>query len=243
MSKIIALAHAHKDVLVQERGARVDKVTIVENGIDVDLFVKKNVPNWKREQLELPNGVPLVGIVARLVPAKRLDIYLQAAKHLTKLFPCVNFIIVGDGEERQRLECLAEQLGIDKQVHFLGKRNDIAEILSIFDIAVMASDPIFETFPLVILEYMAAAKPVVASRVGSVSEIVVDGKTGILVSPGDADGLATAIAELLQNPDRALLMGLAGRNRVIANFSTRTMVLKTEQIFTYLLQDNIEEAQ
>ncbi|MFH1266934.1 MAG: glycosyltransferase, partial [Planctomycetota bacterium] len=121
-----------------------------------------------------------------------------------------------------KLEGLARQLRLADAVHFLGTRGDVAEVLSLVDVLLLISH--MEANPVSILEAMACEKPVVATRVGSVPETVLDGETGFLVAPGDARGIADRVIELFRNPERAARMGRAGRERVLARGSVRRMV-------------------
>ena len=131
-------------------------------------------------------------------------------------------MIVGDGPRRDALEALARELSLSEAVHFLGTRSDVPEVLSLIDVLVLTSHA--EANPVSILEAMAAEKPVVATRVGSVPETVLDGVTGYLAAPGDEAAISARVVQLLRDPGRAAAMGRAGREHVIAHWSVQHMV-------------------
>src|SRR3990172_1234969 len=237
MDAIVALANTHKELLVQTRGAPADRVAVVGNGIDLEEFLDGAPAGEKRESLELGPDVPIIGVVARLVPGKGIETFLRAAEIVLRSIPQAHFLVVGEGPERARLEGVAQRLEISSSIHFLGHRRDVADIVPLFDVALLTSDPVFETFPLAVLEYMAAAKPVVATRVGSVAEMVAEGRTGFLVPPADPEACANAVLTLLRNPDQARAFGMAGRQRLEAEFTTQVMVERTEDLLERLLRD------
>ena len=172
--------------------------------------------------LDLDAKAPVVGIVAALRPEKNHDMFLRVAALVHEALPAARFLVVGDGPERARLEALAQSLGIAKVVRFLGTRRDVPEVLSLLDVLVLTSHS--EANPLCLLEAMASEKPVVATRVGSVSETVLDGQTGYLVAPGDCSAMAGRVLELLRDRDRAATIGRTGREQVIAHWSVARMV-------------------
>ncbi len=138
--------------------------------------------------------------------------------------------MVGDGPQRARLQARAQELGIAEAVRFLGTRCDVPEVLSLLDVLLLTSH--MEANPLCLLEAMASEKPVVATRVGSVTETVLEGRTGYLVAPGDVPAMADRVLELLADRTRAAAMGRAGREHVIAHWSVEGMVQGYEDLIT-----------
>jgi glycosyltransferase involved in cell wall biosynthesis len=203
-------------------GCPADKICVIPNGIDVERFHPRWPDRRLQEELDLPLRAPVVGIVAALRPEKNHEMFLRVAALVRGRLPDARFLIVGDGPQRQPLEALAQELGIAKAVHFLGTRSDVPELLSLIDVLLLTS--LSEASPICLLEAMASEKPVVATRVGSVSETVVDGRTGYLVAPDDSTGMASRVLELLDDRDRAAHMGRAGREHVIARWSVDRMV-------------------
>jgi glycosyltransferase involved in cell wall biosynthesis len=157
--------------------------------------------------------------MARLHSQKTLDVLLRAAKIVLEKREGTIFVIVGEGPERERLEQLSKELGIEEQVKFTGVRRDVPEVLKAFDIAVLSSE--WEVFPMFLLEAMASKLPVVSTRVGSLEEVVEENLTGFLVDRGDFRGLADKILELASDRENAQRMGERGRQRVMEHFSTR----------------------
>jgi glycosyltransferase involved in cell wall biosynthesis len=148
-------------------------------------------------------------------------------------FPAARFVIVGDGPQRDELVALARDLGIADRVIFAGFRTDVPDLMSAFDLFVLAS--VFEPFGLVLVEAMALEKPVVASRVNGIPEVVADGEAGLLVPPRDPHALAEAAARLLRDQALARHMGQAGRGRVLARFTVEAMAGKTMALYEEIL--------
>ena len=142
-------------------------------------------------------------------------------------------LIVGEGEERGRIESLIAELGLEDTVSLLGRRNDVPDVLRTFDVAACSSD--FEGTPLSVLEYMEAALPVVATRVGGVPDLIEDGVNGCLVEPRDAEGLAAGLARLLGDPDLARGMGQRGQARRRSEFDISSTVREIERLYESLV--------
>jgi glycosyltransferase involved in cell wall biosynthesis len=213
----IAVARRHGQHLTEHEGCPAQKVRVIANGVDLEKFHPGWPNRWLQQQLGLAAENPVACIVAALRPEKNHPLFLRAAALVHRELPQARFLIVGDGTERDRLESLAAELSISEVVRFLGTRPDVPEILSLVDVLVLTSH--MEANPISILEAMAAEKPVVATRVGSVEETVVDGRTGYLVAPGEAGEMAERLVGLLKDRQRAAAMGRAGREQVIARWS------------------------
>ncbi len=221
-----------EDVLRQEK-VLPSKVRVIYNGIDPFLYeIQTDV--GLRASLGLPNGAKVIGVVGNLIHYKGHRFFLQACPEVKAKFPDVRFLLIGDGPLRGELEVMAGELGIKEEVIFLGSRNDIPALLSIIDLFVLPS--LEEGFSNAILEAMAAGKPVVATRVGGIPEAVVHEETGLLVPPKDPKALADAIIRVLSDPELAMRMGKAGRDRVIREFSLDRMVRSLEQVYEELVQ-------
>ncbi len=204
------------------------KLRVVYNGIDPGPF---DAPVSPVLRAELTGGTSRAVVLtsARLAAQKGLDTLLAAAA----LVPDAVFVIAGDGPDRAVLETRARGLGIAERVRFLGPRPDVPQLLAVADLFVLPS--LFEGLPLAVLEAMAAAKPVVASRIGGTDEAVVESVTGLLVPPSDPGALAGAIRTVLADPQLALRLGAAGRARVIETFSAERMVQAVEASYGELL--------
>ncbi len=224
----VAVAEPHGRYLAEHEGCPAGKVRVIPNGVDVERFHPR-WPNAKlREEFGLSEASPVVGIVAALRPEKNHEMFLAAAAKILQRQPAANFLIVGDGPERGRLESAVQRLGIAASVRFVGTRTDVEEVLSLIDVLTLTSR--MEANPICLMEAMAAERPVVATRVGSISETVLDGRTGYLVAPGDAESMAARVMELLNNPDRASEMGRAGREQILALWSIERMVVGYEEM-------------
>jgi glycosyltransferase involved in cell wall biosynthesis len=235
MDRVTALSEAHKTYLVKQERLDPDRIEIVPNGIEAERFTTPAPEADLRKRLGLMDRAPVIGIVAMLRPEKAHEVLLQAAARVLAQVPPARFLIVGDGPQRPRLEALAKTLGIADHVSFLGARDDVPDCLSLFDVAVLSSRPVVETLSVSVLEYMAAGKPVVATRVGSLPDLVEEGRSGFLVEPGDAAAIAERILQLLRDPALAERMGKAGQERVRRHYTVEQMVQQYEALFERLL--------
>lgn len=231
-SMFVAVADAHGRYLVEQERFPAERVRIIPNGIDVERFRPRSVDLRLRNQLGLKPG-PIAGVVARLDPAKNLELFLEVAKRTRAAVPAAQFLIAGDGPLRGRLEQRARDLDLQNCVHFLGYRPDVPEVLSLCDVFLLTSH--VEANPVSILEALAMEKPVVSTRVGSIAETVHDGLNGFLVDPGDAAGLATRVTELFQKPELARRMGASGRAEVVRYWSVDRMVERYQELIEELV--------
>jgi glycosyltransferase involved in cell wall biosynthesis len=180
-----------------------------------------------------------VGLVGRISPWKGQHIFIQAAALVNQRFPHARFFIIGAalfGEDQyeQEVRQLPRQLGIHENVEFSGFRNDIGRAIAELDLLVHAST-IGEPFGQVIIEGMAAGKPVVATNGGGVPEIVEDGRTGILVPMADIEAMASAICRILSDPASAKAMGLRARQSVADHFTIEQTARRVEAVYAELL--------
>lgn len=216
-----------------------EKVCLIYNGIDLEEYtVREGALKEIKKEFDLNDSDSIVGIVGRLVEGKGHDDFLKAAAIIENKKSNVKFLIVGDDPTRdkrtkKKLKKLTKNLSLNDDVIFTGWRDDIKDIMSIFDILVMPSQA--EGLPNTILEAMALCKPVVATNVSGPSEIVIDGKTGFLIPPNNPSALAEAILKLLKNGELAASMGEAGRKRVERLFDIRKTVRQLEQIYEEIL--------
>ncbi|MGO8691393.1 MAG: glycosyltransferase [Thermoguttaceae bacterium] len=218
----IAVAGPHGRYLAEHEGCPAAKVRVIPNGVDAAKFHPRWPNGALRQTLGLPPGTPTAGIVAALRPEKNHELFLRAAAMVRAKLPEARFLVIGDGPRRAALETLAAELSLGQAVQFLGTRSDVPDLLALMDVLVLASH--MEANPISILEAMAAEKPVISTRVGSVSETVLDGQTGYLVAPGATDELAARMIELLSDLQRAAVMGRAGRECVLAHWSIEQTV-------------------
>ena len=230
--RVVCVSQRVADFVVRQVGIPRRKTVVIPNGIDVRNFEHLPIKQQARAALGLPFDQVLIGTVARLDPVKRLDVLLQAMKSLSDVYA----IIVGDGPERARLGAMRKRLGLDR-VHFVGQQGDVRPWLAALDVFVLSSD--WEGMPNAVLEAMAAGLPVVATTVGGMPEVVVDGVTGLLIPPRDPQALAQAINVLLVDPERRYEMGQTGRERVRQHFTVEHMVEETESLYEQLLAEKL----
>jgi glycosyltransferase involved in cell wall biosynthesis len=227
---IIANSRSTRNTLLQGNPwLSPEKLKLIYNGIPPG---PEDGPGDKQEVLRefgLQEASPILAIVGLLKERKGHDTLFRALQHVSAEFPQVSLLVVGKGEQRESLEELARQLGIAQNVLFTGFRNDVSRLMSAMDILVLPSKN--EGFGYVLTEAMNLGKPVVATRISSIPEVVREGETGLLVPPGDVDALAEALLELARHPARARQMGLAGRRRVRERFSMEKMLDDLEELF------------
>ncbi|MDQ3179516.1 MAG: glycosyltransferase [Acidobacteriota bacterium] len=237
--KILANAEAVKRFLI-ESGVSAEKIVTIYNGLDLARLTP--APNLKREEILRQFGLPyaekikFITIVANLrSDVKNHRMFLQAAKEVEENFRNVAFVLAGEGELTESLKTLAKDLRIEKDTYFIGRCAQVAELLFISDVCVLSSKS--EGFSNSILEYMSAAKPVVATDVGGASEAIINNQTGFLVESGDDEAMANRLIELLQNPELAKQFGNSGRERVEKHFSPAAQLAKTSELYDKLLSE------
>ena len=204
-------------------------ITFVPNGIDP---LPPGDGERVRRELGIEPGTPVVGAVAVLRPQKALDVLVRAVAALRPAFPALRVLIAGEGPERAALEALAAELGVSGNVTLLGHRSDVPDLLAALDFAVSSSS--FEGSPLALMEYMDAALPVVATRVGGVPDLIEDGVHGLLVEAGDPDALARAMGELLRDPAGRARWARAGAERRRSEFDLDGTVRRLERLYEEL---------
>ena len=182
-----------------------------------------------RREFGLAPDALVVGTLGRLEPQKGVEHLLRAMERILRARPEARLVVVGDGPLRASLGALAERLGIAPAVRFVGWRTDVPEVLAALDVFCLAS--LWESFGIVLAEAMLAGLPVVATRVDGIPEVVADGETGFLVSPGSDAELAERVLALLGDAPRRGALGAAGRARALELFSVRRMVAEYERFF------------
>ncbi len=233
----IGVADAHAAYLMAHEHFPPEKVHTIYNGVDTDRFVPGD-RLARRTALGLPAKAPLLGILAALRTEKNHELFLTGAAQIRRSLPDAQFVIIGEGPRRERLEALAGQLDIADCTHFLGARLDIPAILPALDLMALTSHN--EASPVSILEAHSCGLPVVAPAVGSVPETVIPQQTGLLFAPGDVDGFVRAALTVLQTPEWAAELGSRGRQRVLQQGSLTAMVQDYEMLISQLAADKVE---
>lgn len=217
-----------------------EKVRVVHNGVKVERYAANGKGSLFRSAHGIPPNVPVVGTVGRLRPWKGQDRFLRAMAFVADAVPNTWFLIVGGtpfqvwDDYPRRLHDLARRLGIAGRTVFTGHIAEVERALAAMDVFVHPGDP--EPFGLVVVEAMSAGRPVVGFAHGALPEIVLDGKTGILVPPGDERALAEAVIRLLQRTEEACQMGVEGQKRAATLFTATRMAGEFEQVIVEILE-------
>ena len=215
------------------------RAVVVHEGVDLGRIDAAPVAGL-REELWLPHGAPIVGNVAALVPHKGQRHLIEAALLVLPQIPDVRFVIAGEGELRPALERQIHEHRLEKHVLLAGFRPDVLSLHKAFDIFVMSS--VTEGLGTSLIDAMACGKPVVATRVGGIPEVVADGETGFLVEPRDHGGMARALTSLLKDDALRRRMGEAGRARAQVRFSAGRMVQDTLRVYQRVAMHAHQEA-
>jgi len=233
---VIANAEAVRNQLISE-GVSGERIVTIYNGLDLGRVrqTAEFKPACALRELGLPEGdYMLVTIVANLRHrVKNHAMFLRAARRISQKVPSARFVVAGEGDLMGNVRSMAADLGLNDKVFFIGRCKSIGELLNVSNVCVLSSTA--EGFSNSILEYMAAARPVVATDVGGAREAVVDGQTGYLVRSDDDDAMAQRITELLNQPDLAREMGKRGRQIVEQKFSCQQQLERTHQLYDRLL--------
>ena len=233
-NSILAVSDGHKRVL-REYGVPENKIKVVHNAVSIDSFESLKKINMRKEVLErlgIPSEGKLIVSAGRLSPEKGHRFLVEAIGMLRGSMNNNHFVFCGDGPCQKDLEKQSKELGISEICHFVGFRRDLKEIFQAMDLMVLPS--LTEGLPNVVLEAFACAKPVVATAVGGVPEIVENGVNGILVPKERPDLLAEAIKGCLADPGKSRMMGEAGYNKVKTEFTFESQTQKLEAIYNQL---------
>jgi glycosyltransferase involved in cell wall biosynthesis len=214
--RVVAISESQKrDLCSKYRIASALKTEVVELGLELDPLRGVWNDTSLRDELGISPQEVVFGFVGRFVPIKDLTTLIKAFAHASRQLPA-HLLMVGDGELRPVLERLVADLGV-ANVRFLGWRHDLIAVYGALDVAVLSSQN--EGTPVALIEAMAAGKPVVATRVGGVEDVVTDGRTGLLVSAGDIRGFAEALVQLAGDRDLRHRMGNEARREMAHRFS------------------------
>ena len=232
--KLIAVADEVRDYAMQYFHIPESRVVTIKNAIQIDRFENNSsLGHSVRSELDIDSDIVLFGIIARLDLQKDHENFLRAAVIVKDACPKARFIVVGDGSLGDSLKILSAELGLEKYVIFCGMRKDIPAVLSALDVVVLSSQ--YEGLPVVLLEAMAASRPVVSTSVNGVPGVVIDQETGFLVPPQNSQALADACLKLAKDPALRLKMGEAGYIRVKNNYSIEVMTENTIALYHTLL--------
>jgi glycosyltransferase involved in cell wall biosynthesis len=237
---IVVVSEAQKrDIVDKYRIAGEGKIRVVPLGLELEKYADaKDGSRGIRTELDIDDDTLIVAIVGRLVPVKNHKMFIDAAKELLLISPGkkIKFLIVGDGEERTALEKYSAEAGLGKdKVIFYGWKEEMAEVYAGADIVALTS--LNEGTPVALIEALAAGKPVVATDVGGVRDVVQDGRSGYLVPSGDVKQFAKRLHELASDSEKRVLFGKAGRDAVVNKYSKQRLVSDIKRLYTESLID------
>lgn len=197
--KIICISDAEKQSALDKKICREDKLQVIFNGVDIESYENGVHGAVKRKDLNIPEDAFVVGMVGRMSPQKAPDIFVKMAKKVKDVVPNAHFIIVGNGNQEAEIRKYAEENGFADCLHITGWVDNPMSYVEIFDVACLLSR--WEGFGLALPEYMMAGKPIVASSVDAIPNIIRDGENGLLVEVDDASGASKAVYELYTNDE------------------------------------------
>ena len=226
----IAVSSANAEYLIREKRIPASKVTVIHNGCNVCRFhPAHSVPVSLKTSLGIGHHDPVLVVVARLEVQKGHEVLFEALKIVRRDYPRLHLVCVGEGSIREELEAQVLALGLKDWVHFVGFQSAVADWLALGDVIVLPS--LWEGLPIVALEALAAAKPLIATSVDGTPEIVIHEETGLTIPPGDVVQLANAIRELISDPEIRSRLGHRGRDLVLKHFTEEAQVRKTQELY------------
>lgn len=229
----ITVSQALKREIMLWEGVPQDKIRVIYNGIKTDMFHKSLSP-YHKIRLGLNPALPVVGMVARLAPQKGADYFVQAAYLISQVIDSVQFLVAGDGPLKEELQREAVKLGIKDKIIFAGHQADTSEIYPLID--VYAAPSISEGLSTGVIEAMAAKRPIVATAVGGIPELITHRETGLLIPPGNPQALAQGILELLKRPIWSAQLAKSARQKAVHQFTMENMVGQTEDFYQRIVE-------
>lgn len=210
--------------ILRAEGGSHGKLVVLENGVDLERFIHLSPPQF--------DSSTTIGTVANLRSVKGLDILVHAAKNLLQRIPHLNFEVAGEGPQRSDLEKMIQDYEIQNRFRLIGQANDVPEFLSNIDVAVLPSRA--EGMSNAILEFMAAARPIVATDVGANRQLLDNGKCGLIVEPNDPQALADALEQIVVNPILSSHLAVSARRRAVEHYSRAAMRQRFEAFYQRL---------
>lgn len=227
VNKIVVVSNSIKDMVMKTETVEEEKIEVVYNGVEIPTALA-NLPQ-KKTQISLKPSDLVIMHVANLRPVKGHEYLIQAFASISLQYPDAKLVLIGKDELNGSLQELSKHLGIKDRVLFLGQRTDVTELLQISDICVLPS--LSEGMSNAILEYMALAKPVIATNVGGNPELIENGYNGLLVNKEDVAQLSHALKELLDDPQKRMRMGENGQALIRTKFSMPAMMNNYQRLF------------
>jgi glycosyltransferase involved in cell wall biosynthesis len=234
--RVIAVSEMTRQHHIRAGGLSPSKVITIYNGVDLSLYAARGDESRRegRRELGVAHDAPLLMTVAVLRPPKGIQYMLEAMPWILEKHPRAKYVIVGSGPHEQPLLARCRDLGLEERVVFAGHREDVPRLLAAADVFVLPT--LDDALPTVLAEAMAAGKPIVASAVGGVPEMVEDGANGLLVPPAQVGELAQACAQLLEDEARRRRMGEVSREVAAARFDIRKQGAALSDLYREVLE-------
>jgi glycosyltransferase involved in cell wall biosynthesis len=232
---IITISRQIKDDICDRyRITPADKVSIIPLGFELDKFdPKENYRNYFRKKFEIADDAQIVGIVGRITAIKNHELFVKIAAHVTKKFPDVHYLVIGDGELKPAIEAMANNLDLAKRMHFSGWIRETAKIYADLDILLLTS--INEGTPVTLIEAMHYAIPVISTAVGGVPDIIIDKQTGFLVNSFDPADFLRVIDDLINHPEKRNQAGNQAKKFIDHHFTIDRLVADITKFYDKLL--------
>ena len=233
VDRVVSCSKAVEKWTLEKEGIPRKKALTIYNGVDGGRFDPDRAQSSLRQEFHIPSEAPLVGTVANMATEKGYPYLLEAARLILKKMPQTWFLFVGFGPLEREIKDKAQKISGHEQIIFTGARTDIPNLIGAMDVFVLAS--VMEGFPNVLLEALAMAKPVVATEVGGIPELIESGQQGVLVPSRDGKALAEAVLSVLKDP-QARTMGRRGAEKIRKSFMLERMLDQYEALYLSLLQ-------
>jgi len=233
VDNFIVVSNALIKFLITKRRLPSSRIHRIYNGIELKYYTPSSInKNNLRNELKINSDIIVIGAIGRLVWQKGFEYFIQSIPEVIKHYPNSKVLIVGEGPLEDRLKAQGSRLKVQNNLIFTGFRDDIKEVLSSIDILVIPS--LLEGFPMITLEGMAMAKPIIATSISGIKEQIIDEESGVLVPPGDHETLTKALIALLIDKKKSRYLGLNARRRVKKYFGVEKMVAETERVYQSL---------
>lgn len=239
---IITVSEFLRKRFIADFGFKPEKVHTIYNGADSERYdpVKycKEDLDKLRKDLGINADDKVISLIARLYTSKGQQYLIEAAPAILEKCPATKILLVGSGEHEAQFKTQARELGVSQSIIFAGYREDIPELISLSDIVVRPSD--MEGFPINMLEAMLMKKPVIATAIAGVPEMITHGENGFMIKPGDVQALADYCIELLLNDEKAEIMGTQGRAVTLQKFTLHSLINSVESLYLSLSRKDVE---
>ncbi|MCK5505539.1 MAG: glycosyltransferase family 4 protein [Thermodesulfovibrionia bacterium] len=228
-SQVIAVSEALRKYLLREFNLNGKRVKVIRNGVAIVNHDTQSIRRNIRNELGIGNTVPVMICVASFQPLKDHETLLSGFKLVLNKLPDAHLLLLGEGKLKEDMQGFAKDIGIEKNIHFVGLKRNVSEWLIASDLFVLTSKT--EGTSISILEAMASSKPVIATNAGGNSKIIHDGVNGFLIDVNSPDQLADRALKILTNVKKCSLMGENARNRISGEFNLESMVNSYEKIY------------